>query len=55
MKFVVQKDMFGEYDVKLHWESKDKLKRIAYWGLLVPASAAASVWTVKQIMDDSKK
>jgi hypothetical protein len=31
MKFVVTKPYGNEVDVKLHWESKDKLKRALYW------------------------
>lgn len=32
MKFIVTKDFSGrEVDVRLHWESKDKIKKVLWW------------------------
>lgn len=38
MKFVVSKGPLNEVDVKLQWETKEKLKKAFYWGLCMPLS-----------------
>lgn len=39
MKFVVTKGYAGEVDVKLHWETKDKITKAAW----IAGTAAAGV------------
>jgi hypothetical protein len=31
MKFVVTKEYGNEVDVKIHWESKNKIVKVLYW------------------------
>jgi len=51
MKFVVTKNAFGnEVDVKLHWETKEKLKKAAFRTLV----AATIVVSVVSIYNDKK-
>ncbi len=35
MKFVVKKDVFNEVEVKLHWETKNKIKQVLGWGAML--------------------
>jgi len=43
MKFDVTHNGLGTYDVRLNWETKDKIKKIAYYGTLTAVSVA-STW-----------
>lgn len=43
MKFVITKPYYNEYDVKLHWETKDKITRVLWWTAIV-AGAATTAW-----------
>lgn len=47
MKFVVTNHYNNEVEVKLHWESKQKIKKIVGWTTVV----AASVVAAKIVMD----
>jgi hypothetical protein len=44
MKFVVKKEFGGTYDVKLHWETRDKLKKVAYYSGLVALASGVYVY-----------
>lgn len=37
MKFIVKKEYGAEVEVKLHYETKDKIKKIFFYGVVVPA------------------
>jgi hypothetical protein len=39
MKFTVMKDGLDTYDVRLHYTSTDKIKKILGWGVFVASSA----------------
>ena len=42
MKFVVTKGYSNEVDVKLHWESRDKILKGLWYGTLFAASAVST-------------
>jgi len=48
MKFVVTKDYGNEVEVKLHWETKDKIRKIVTNTLLIGGTFAATAWYVKK-------
>lgn len=50
MKFIVTKDV-NVTEVKLHWETKDKIKRFLY----LTSGAVITIGTVVWIMDEKHK
>lgn len=49
MKFVVVNGPLHEVDVKLHWESKQKIKKIVGWTSVVAASVAGAYLYSKKL------
>lgn len=48
MKFVVRQSAFGDdVDVKLHWESKDKIKKVLLWTGTVAATVGGVLYFFK--------
>jgi hypothetical protein len=47
MKFVVRKDYGDEVDVKLHWESKAKIKKVLLWAGTVAATVGGVLYFYK--------
>lgn len=52
MKFTVEKDFpyHNVYNVRLHWETKEKIKKVLYWSTV----AAGAVGTLV-VIDSSRK
>jgi len=55
MKFIVTKPYGNEVEVKLHWETKDKLKRAALWTTSVVALAGAFVYIYNDKKDEPEE
>jgi hypothetical protein len=51
MKFVVTKGYSNEVDVKLHWESRDKILKGLWYGTLFAVSAVST----RYLVNDKKK
>ena len=48
MKFVVKHDAFNEVEVKLHWETKDKIKKVVLATAGVAVAAAVVTFYVRK-------
>lgn len=40
MKFVVNHPYHNEVEVKLHWETKSKIKKVLVYGVIIAATSA---------------
>lgn len=51
MKFVVTQGYLNEVDVRLHWESKKKIKKIASWTAIAVGAVVVGVSIANQNQD----
>lgn len=53
VKFQVDNNGLGTYEVKLHWETKAKIKKIAFYGALSAVSFVSTLYVINKNEDAS--
>jgi hypothetical protein len=54
MKFNVMNNGLGTYEVKLHWETKEKIQKVFGYTLLAATGAAAGWYYINKTNDETE-